>query len=275
MFGSLSSNHISNVEPVLDNLGNVAFRSDLFAGDTTNLNNFGLFAWSGGTLNLVARAGGAAPGISGGKFSSTINGELFSQPALSGGKLAFQAGITGSGINSDNNLGIWAGTLSSFQLAARSAQHAPGTPAGVVFGSDSGAGCFEDPLINSLGQVAFISVLIGPGVNSTNYMGLFATDPSGNLSLVMRLGDEYDLGGGNLRTINGIGLLDDLTYNANNADAINDMGQLSLQLSFTDNTGASVVVPLPVPEPAGWMLSSWALIALLRRRRTSAVNASK
>jgi hypothetical protein len=271
VFGSLASSNISNVEPVLDNLGNLAFRADLASGDSTNQNNFGIFAWSGNSLKLVARAGASAPGIAGAAFGSPSSAGSFSQPSLSGGKIAFQCAVRGPGITLDNNLGIWAGTLGSYQLVARSGQHAPGTAAGVVFGSDSGAGCFEDPIINSLGEVAFLSVLLGPGVDSTNYMGLFATDPNGNLSLVMRFGDQYDLGGGNLRTINGIGVLNDLNFIASNADGINDLGQLSVELSFTDNTRALVLAALPVPEPAGWipMATGAAALMLFWNRRSS------
>jgi len=271
VFGSLASSNISNVEPVLDNFGNLAFRADLASGNSTSLNNFGIFAWSGNSLNLVARAGAPAPGITGAVFGSPASAGSFSQPSLSGGKIAFQCAVRGPGITLDDNLGVWAGTLGSYQLVARSGQPAPGTPAGVVFGSDSGAGCFEDPVINSLGEVAFLSVLFGPGVDSTNYMGLFATGPSGNLSLVMRFGDQYDLGGGNLRTINGIGLLNDLNFIASNADGINDVGQLSLELSFTDNTRALVLEALPVPEPAGRILMAVAAAALVLFRSRPSV----
>ena len=115
-----------------------------------------------------------------------------------------------------------------------------------------------------MGEVAFVSTLVGPGVDQTNYQGLFATDGSGNLNLVMRMGDQYNLGGDNLKTVNGVGLLNDLTFIATNGDGINDVGQLSLQVSFTDNTQAAVIATLPVPEPSSLVLGIVASIIIFK-----------
>ena len=120
-FGSLHSNQNSNLEPVLDANGNLAFRAVLLGGDTTSTNNVGIFAWTNNALKLVVRAGTPAPGVPNAAFAPTGTGfGAFAQPALAGGRLAFEAGIVGTGLTQSNDSGIWAGTFSSLHLVAQS-----------------------------------------------------------------------------------------------------------------------------------------------------------
>ena len=100
----------------------------------------------------------------------------------------------------------------------------------------------------------FTSTLTGPGVTNLNNEGLWATDPNGDLSLIMRLGDQINLGALGIKTITAIGYVNDTTAWGSNTDGLNDLGQISVQLQFNDATEALVLVQLPVPEPATWLL---------------------
>ncbi len=163
--------------------------------------------------------------------------------------------LIGPAINQNNNAGIWEGTISSFNLVAREGQQAPGTAAGVLFNTATGAStCFTDPLVSALGETVFTSTLTGPGVTNLNNEGLWATDPNGDLSLIMRLGDQINLGALGIKTITAIGYVNDTTAWGSNTDGLNDLGQISVQLQFNDATEALVLVQLPVPEPATWLL---------------------
>ena len=69
------------------------------------------------------------------------------------------------------------------RTVALSGDPAPDTGAGIVFDHFNTA----EIVINEAGQVAFRSVLVGPGVNSDNDRGLWS-EGSGALSLVAREG---------------------------------------------------------------------------------------
>ena len=89
----------------------------------------------------VAWKNGTAPGIKGGKFSA------FGNPVIDeNGKTAFRATVSGAGVRSANNLGIW----SNGKLVARTGSSEPG---GGVFAQ------LGNPVTNSLGGVAFQATL--------------------------------------------------------------------------------------------------------------------
>ena len=115
----------------------------------------------------------------------------------------------------------------------------------------------------------FTSYLSGPGVTNSNVMGLWATDPGGNLDLIVRDGDQYNLNG-TLKTIASVGLLNDRNQWGTNTDGINDRGQLSIEVGFTDNTEGLILVQLPVPEPSSVVLliaGGWGLPWMIVKRR--------
>src|SRR5262249_52642408 len=144
--------------------------------------------WSGGTdtLELVARRGSHAPGTPGG-----VNFDAFSAsswPVLNdAGQLAFRANLTGTGVNSTNNLSIWAKRTDTLELVVRTGDPAAGTPSGVRF-SD-----LSLPTLNGAGQTAFRGFLTGTGVASTNNLGIWATDQSGALQLIARTGSQLEV----------------------------------------------------------------------------------
>lgn len=90
--------------PVLNGAGMVAFEADLTGGTATS----GIFIGTPGSMQSVALQGMAAPG--GGLFSTFGFPPQHVSPQLNGlGQVAFFATLTGPGITTSNNQGIYAG----------------------------------------------------------------------------------------------------------------------------------------------------------------------
>ena len=169
--------------PVLNRFGQTAFKAFLSGTGLNSANDSGI--WSEGygdhNLNLVARAGSQAAGVSdGGNYS------FLGLPVLNGnGQTAFNANLIGIGVDDSNNVGIWFEHSSGLKLIARRGDQAPGTPSGVLFNG------LAPPVLNDAGQTAFWAGLIGPGLTLTSTG--FWSEGSGTLDLVVRAGD-YALG---------------------------------------------------------------------------------
>lgn len=155
----------------------------VFPGWVTGVTSNDEGLWSGlpGSIQLVAREGSSAPGTTG----------VFGQNSWTGpscvnstGTVAFSASLTGPGIDSTNNIGIWVGAPGAVALVARAGNPAPGTPAGVVFSG----GMQNWLMLNDAGHIVFRANLAGPGVTSSNDAGIWAGLP-GALVLVAREGD--------------------------------------------------------------------------------------
>ncbi len=109
-------------------------------------------------VRTVALSGQQAPGTpSGASYLSFI-----ANPVLNdAGQTAFIAALTGIGVNSTNNLGIWSQGSGSLALVARNGSQAPGTPSGVNYSSFNPYSL----VVNEAGQTAFYAVTM-PGVAS-------------------------------------------------------------------------------------------------------------
>jgi hypothetical protein len=147
-----------SVFPVLNDAGQTAFRANLTGPGVTFTNDQGIWSDGLGSLALVARTGSPAPG--------TPSGVRFAElhlPALnSEGQTAFRGNLTGSGINSNNDRGIWATDESgALQLIARKGSQlevAPGdfrTISDLDFVSASGNGDGRASGLNNSGQLVF------------------------------------------------------------------------------------------------------------------------
>jgi hypothetical protein len=171
--------------------------------------------------------------------------------------------LTGPGINSGNDSAIWSGTPGNLKLVAREGDQAPGLPAGIVFGDLIGRD-ISAPL-NSLGEIALGVPLAGLGVNADNAGSLWATDANGNLVLIARYGDLFDVGGGDLRTIKGLQLIKKYQQIYGEVGAAPDeFGRISFEAEFTD--GSSGIFFATVPEPGGLMWLAAGAIKLGRWR---------
>jgi hypothetical protein len=163
--------------------GQVGFAVDLANGVGGSLDR-AFYVWSptgGGTLELAAQEETVAPGT-----SPTIKFLLMDdQPGFNdAGQVAFRSSLTSDvpgEITVTNNYGIWAGEPGSVQLIARSGNASP--IAGLQFRTPYG-----NPRINGSGQVAFFTVVSGPGVGMTNDNVFWLTTPEGT-EVVIREGD--------------------------------------------------------------------------------------
>jgi hypothetical protein len=166
----------------LNNSGQTAFTGPLTGGGVNSTNDVGIWSEGSGSLALIARKGNQAPGMP--------DGAVFNPPFSVGsldlnnaGQMAFRSSVTGGGVDSTNNYGIWLGTAGDLSLVARKGDHPPGTPSGVKFGTPIALA------LNDAGQIAFSAGLAGTGIDSTNDFGLWSGAPD-SLALVAREGDH-------------------------------------------------------------------------------------
>ena len=90
---------------VLNGAGQTAFAASLIGAGVDQTNNIGVWSEGSGSLALVARKGSPAPGTAAGVTFTSI----FPGPVMNGaGRVAFTAWLTGEGVDSSNNCGVWA-----------------------------------------------------------------------------------------------------------------------------------------------------------------------
>jgi hypothetical protein len=103
------------------------------------------------------------------------------------GHIAFWAYLSGSGINGNNNEGIWQENANGLHLIMREGQPAPGTDAGVHFAGREGNLAYT--AIDAAGDIAFLNNLSGTGVTTSNSQGIWALTSGSPLQLVARAGN--------------------------------------------------------------------------------------
>lgn len=203
-----------------NNAGNIVFESELTGPSITGYNDHGIWAGSAYGLTLVARDDDPAPGT-----SDDFGNLQYSSPCMNGaGEVAFRASAGAA-------YGIWAGQPGALELVARGHTQAPGVPTGVKFAS------LNDPAINNTGAVAFVGILEGTGVTSDNDRAVWA-QAGDELFLVAREGDSIEVSPGVFKTLKELGYasIKPVGNEEGRASTFNDMGQLALELSFTDGS---------------------------------------
>ncbi len=192
-------------QPVLNSNGQLAFGGSL---NRRPLDHVIISEETDGSLRLVMVEGDEAPGTGGALFDHRRSG-----PALNGnGYTAFFRVLTGTGVNSSNDTGIWSeGRGNGLELVARKGNEAPDSD-GTVFDR------LTPPVLNNLGQTAFLGSLTGDGVDFLNDTGLWSQQGDDNeLSLVAREGSPAPGTGGAL-----FGSLSDPVLNSNGQVAFFD-----------------------------------------------------
>ena len=216
----------------------------------------GIWSDRSGSLKLIVRSGDAAPG--------TTEGMVFSltDPATSvlindAGQIAFsnEIRVKDSPGHVRSTLGIWSERSGSLKLVALVGDAAPGTPEGVVFSG------FRDLVLNAAGQIAFLGKLTirGSPTYLADIAGIWATDSNGQLMLIARDGDLFD--------VNDDPLIDDLrTIREVKLYSFNDAGQLAFKLDFTGGAKSGIFVATISSSPKAVMTP----IETTRQRTTHA-----
>lgn len=170
------------MRPKIDDQGRVAFIALLTGSGVDATNQSGIWSDATGGLSLVVRTGMQAPGTPDGvTFFGVPSDYLPFPPSFAGGQAAFQGALTGPGIDSGNDDGVWAEQSGIIALIAREDDPAPGLPAGVTFSTVGGG-------IDNNGHLGLSGSVSGPGVSSSNNDGIWSTR-SGVLELLVREGD--------------------------------------------------------------------------------------
>ena len=134
----------------------------------------------------LALSGRQAPGAPAGV--TFIAG--FGAPSISSaGQAVFTGILTGPGVGSDNDWGVYTGTPGAMFEAMREGEAAPGAGGASYFSP------FGSPAIGADGRVVFKSLLTGAGVTALNDTG-FYTWGAGSNSAVARKGDPAPGAGG-------------------------------------------------------------------------------
>ncbi|QEG34568.1 DUF7453 family protein [Bythopirellula goksoeyrii] len=239
-----------STSPVLNSAGQTAFRGFLTGPGVDSTNNSGIYSGWRGSLEEVARAGNQAP--SGGQGVVFVG---FSAPVINAaGQTAFGSRLTGTGLNSLNDYAIYSDGTGTLAEVARAGSQAPGANPGVVLRF------FLSPMLNAAGQTAFENILAGPGVNSTNDFGLYATDRNGQLVEIVREGNVIDVNDdplvNDLRTISSFSVATNTGNEDGRPSGFNDVGQLAFSAQFTDGTSGIFVSNrvAVLPEPGDFDL---------------------
>lgn len=181
---SVAENFSSFNALTLNDAGETAFTGSLAGWSVTSSNDSGSWSEGSGSLALLAREGSQAAGMPAGATYRSF-ADISTGPSLNdAGASSFFATVTGGGVTSTNDSGIWLGEVGALTLLARTGTPAPGAPAGVNYG-----GFFEPKPINNAGQTAFFAFLTGTGVTTSNNAGLWSGGP-GSLALKARTGSQ-------------------------------------------------------------------------------------
>ncbi|XAL99601.1 hypothetical protein OT109_18730 [Phycisphaeraceae bacterium D3-23] len=214
----------------INDAAQLAFHATLTGAGVDDHNDSGIWAQLSGAPELVARAGDAAPGTGPGVVFDGFNNPFLN----AAGQVAFEATLDGTGVDDTNDRGMWSQGSGSLELIARSGSNAPGTDTGVLFRA------FSSPVFNNAGQTAFFADLEGTGVDFTNDEGIWATNLAGQLTLVARSGDTFDIDDDplteDLRTISAVMLTTGSGGEDGRRTSLNDAGQLAFSLRFTDGS---------------------------------------
>lgn len=163
--------------PSVNDSGATAFRAAVNGTGVTAANDDGVWAEKAGGLTLMARGGGSAPDTAAGVvFESFPNTPILINAA---GQIAFRAFLTGSGVTTANDVGIWTERGGAVRLVAREGGAVPRIT-GATFSF------IGDPVLNSNGQTAFAGLMAGAPV--TTNAAIFS-EGVGTLAIAARKGN--------------------------------------------------------------------------------------
>jgi hypothetical protein len=223
--------------PALNANGDVAFEGTLVTGTEGVAASEDAGIWADdntGTLRLVARTGGAAPGT-GAKFQTLGNPVYNDNEAVAfRGTLKVVSGEAAS----TTAAGIWSNSGGTLALVARQGSQAPGCPAGATFK------LFNALALPDQGGVIMLATLNGnsnAGVVAASNTGIWAVDSAGTLQLIVRKGDVL-----NGKSITGLSFLPLESHVGGQSRSFNQgTGDLTYKATFSDGTSAITTVVFP------------------------------
>ena len=200
-------------------------------GGVTTADDSAIVMGTGAQLMAVAREGSTLTGIPNTKFAS------FSTPVSGGSLVAFKASITGTGVNSGNNSGLWFawnGGRVNFARTGNTAPNALGSASPQLFASFSS-------LVQPENHTAlFTASLKGSGVSTTNNRALFAFTSEGVVRRLLRTGDKM----GTL-TVKSFSLFTPASKSAGVERNHTFKGDIVLTVSFTNGTSSIIRINMP------------------------------
>ncbi len=229
----------------LNSSGQMAFKADISGDGLVASGESGLFLVDEqGEISLAVRTSRAIPGLEDAHFIG-----FFLDGINDAGTQIFHAGIAGE----QNSAGVWKHSVGNgLELVALLGDHAPGTSLDTVFlHFDTG----DWAALNNNNQGAITAVAgptVEPGQPFSGFLGLWAEDAQGDLQLILRTGDVFDVSSDSaatdLRVVRSLELLDNQDVLTGNGDET--VGQLLLRTTFTDGSSGIFVTDLaPIPIP--------------------------
>lgn len=226
-----------DVGPLINDAGEVAF-----SGYTVNpVRNC---IWSGPVTSplLIASDDPASPAPGGGGARFTDLGAPFLSDV---GRVAFTSELTGAGVNTLNNTGIWSNSTGVLRMLAREGSPAPGA---------SGA-LFDDlelnfPCINTRGEVAFTARLRSPD-GMFLQEGVWAADRTGTLLPIAVPGMTIDINPDPnvtvLRTVTSASTEAGSGGHDGRPTSLNDRGELVVLVTYTGGSFGSGIFVYTLP----------------------------
>jgi hypothetical protein len=259
----------------LSNTINNQDRVALLARISAPTNQFGIWTWDAGQMDLLVREGDPAP-ISGQSLTiANFTAEPFVTyaPQLNGkNEVMFLAQLEGPGVDTTNDRAMFIGdSAANLRAFAREGDPAPGLDDGIVFEKFSrfDNGPYNEPALNARGQVVFPAILTGPGVDTSNDNSWWLTRPDGRIVLVAREGDLMELEPGVSGIVNSLDVAPALGGQDGRGLALNDRGQLVFTVGFRDGISAIVIATIPEPSTLPLLMLAAAHGMRLRRRQTT------
>ena len=165
--------------PAIDDYGRTAFLADIAGPGARGEMDAGVFSEASGALDLLARHGDQAIGLTDGIALDRFS--LFNYSAT--GKTVFHATLSGVGVTDANDTSLWAETAGGLGLVARAGDPVPGAGDSIDY-----AAFFTRPAVNDTGRVTFFPEVYDSSANILT-SGLVGTTASGSLALVAKAGD--------------------------------------------------------------------------------------
>ena len=166
--------------PLISDNGLPAFYGEVAGPGILDSNDDGI--WRGtedDELTLVARTGVQAPSADDGQHFFRLTAGLVHSGA---GHIAFQTTLLGPAERQYRQAIYTDEAETGLRLVALARRQAPGTASDVSFLE------FEYPVVNNLGQTAFIASLIGEGITNSNKVGIWSEAGGMGLQLIARTG---------------------------------------------------------------------------------------